>query len=277
MDHDETEAAGNEAAEQTEVERPAELEDEAGTQGDEQEEGAAEEAENDDEAAAQNPDEVRKDEIKGLSPEAQAKVNRRIGKVVAREKAALSRAETAEQELTEARSKLEGGLPELVKRLGLHGELVDKDEAKLVDRYTQLKAWKAFCRRYERDGYEGKGGEDQSMSPEEIREKLSTVEDELEEIGSRARDVQARVDKQAREIFARGLAAMKADKGKGKEKSAEKPKRPAKPPKLPTGSATPKPAANGKKVQSKFDMEEFKKQGASKDALEKQFEKYYGG
>ena len=229
-------------------------------------------------AEAVDPDLVKKDEVKGLTAEAQEAVNRRIGKVVAREKTAIERADAAEQELAEARGKLDAGLPELVKRLGLHGDLVTKAEAETVDRFTKLRAQRNWCRQYA-DGYEGAGGDDPSIDAKTIRARLAQVEDDLEDLTGPAREIQARVERQAREIWAAGQAALKKGKGlsvKGQGTEDKGPKPLKSPPKIPGGTGTPRAPVAGKKARSGFDEGEFKKAGGGKAALEKQFEKLYG-
>lgn len=223
---------------------------------------------------AEGADAIRKDEIKGLPEEAQQAVNRRISKVVAKEKAAIERAETAETELESLKGKLDGGFPEMVKRLGVHGELVSTGEAKTLEEYGKLKAQKQWCRKHE-DGYEGADG---TVEAAEVRSKLSDIEDQMDELAPRAREIQTRIDKQAREIWAAGVAALK-NKGKTPVKG-EQPRTPAKkivkPPAIPSGSGIPKAPASAKKSQGKFSTEEFIKDGGGKSALQKQFDKIYG-
>jgi hypothetical protein len=274
MDNEETVVAeegttpeGEELEETTgskEVDGPGEAEPEKNAEGEEIEGEGSEGA-----------DAIRKGEIKGLPEEAQQAVNRRIGKVVAREKAAAERAETAEKELETARKKLEGGFPDMVKRLGLHGELVSPEEAKQLDRYGKLKAQKAWCRKNE-DGYEGGGADDPSVNAATVREKLSEIEDELDELAPAAREIQVRIDKQTREIWAAGVAALK--KGKTPTPPAQQPgKKVVKPPSIPGGSGSPKAPTSAKKsTGGKFNESEFKKSGGNKTSLEKQFEKLYG-
>jgi ElaB/YqjD/DUF883 family membrane-anchored ribosome-binding protein len=238
--------------------------------------GDSEEAESGAETA--DPDLVKKDEVKGLTAEAQEAVNRRIGKVVAREKTAIERAETAETELEAARSKLEGGLPELVKRLGLHGDLVTKAEAETIDRYGKLRAQRSWCRQHE-DGYEGRGEGDPSVDAKTVRQRLVQIEDELDDMGSTAKEIQARVERQAREIWAAGQKALKGKGSSVKGQAAgdkPAPKTVVNPPKIPGGTGTPKAPASTKKARTEFDQAEFKKDGGGKSALEKQFEKLYG-
>lgn len=236
---------------------------------------AAEGDENKDENS-EGADAIRKDEIKGLTEDAQNAVNKRIGKVVAREKAAIERADTALSELETARKKLDGGFPEMVKRLGLHGELVSPDEVKTLDQVGKLKLQKAWCRKFEQDGYEGAGGNDPSVSAADVRSKLSEIEDELDDLAPKAREIQARIDKESREIWAAGVAALK-NRGKGGQ-----PAKPAvkkgivKPPVIPGGAGTPKAPASARKSQTgKFNETEFKQSGGGRTALQQQFEKLY--
>ena len=196
---------------------------------------------------------------------------------MAREKAAIARADDAERELTEAKSKLEGGFPEQVKRLGLHGDLIAAEDAKTLERYETLKGWKAWLREHE-EGYEGTGGEDKSLTAQEVRKRLSNVEDELEEIGFRAREIRSNSDKRAREIWQAGLKSLrgKAEGGNLKPEGGTGKKPVAKPPKLPSGTGAPRPTAGARKAKTGFDHEEFKRQGGTRAALEKQFEKTIG-
>jgi len=247
-------------------------------EGDEGAAGAAgaEETEIAEGAETTDPDLVKKDEVKGLTAEAQEAVNRRIGKVVAREKTAIERAETAETELEAARSKLDSGLPELVKRLGLHGDLVTKAEAETIDRYGKLRAQRSWCRQHE-DGYEGRGEGDPSVDAKTVRQRLVQIEDELDDMGSTAKEIQARVERQAREIWAAGQKALKQrPEVRGQKSETGKPKAVLNPPKIPGGTGTPKAPASTKKARTGFDQAEFKKDGGGKSALEKQFEKLYG-
>ena len=231
------------------------------------------------ETETENADAIRKDEIKGLTEEAQTAVNRRIGKVVAREKAAIERADAAESELEAAKGKLDGGFPDMVKRLGLHGDLVNKDEAQTLEQYGKLKAQRAWCRRHEQDGYEGTGGDDPNVDAKTIRSRLVEIEEQLDEIGSSAKEIQGRVEKQAREIWAAGRAALKAKDAGGRgpgDGNRKTEKTLVKPPRIPSGTGTPKAPAAAKKSKGTFDPTEFKKDGGGKAALEKQMEKLYG-
>lgn len=255
--------------EETVVADPAETTEETTS-----EEGTGDEADQGTDATNDAPsgDEVRKEDIKGLTDEAQAAVNRRIGKVVAREKAAIARADAAEAELGASKGKLEGGLPELVKRLGLHSDLVDKSEAEVIDRYGKLRAQRNWCRQHE-DGYEGAGGNDPSIDAKTVRQRLVQIEDELEDIGGTAKEIQTRADKQAREIWNAGRNALKRQS----EKPAARAGKPVvQPPKIPTGTGTPKAPGAAKKMRGGFDAGQFQKDGGGKTALEKQFEKLYG-
>jgi hypothetical protein len=225
--------------------------------------------------STESADAIRKGEIKGLPEEAQQAVNRRIGKVVAREKAAIERAEAAEAELATAKGNLEGGVPELAKRLGLSADLVTKDEAQVVEESRKLRAQRDWCREHDGRDYEGDGtAGDPSVTAATIRKELIRIENRLDEIGPRAREIQDRADKQAREIWAAGKAALKA-----KSQATTPPagsRQIVKPPAIPTGSATPKAPTSAKKSKGTFDQGEFKKEGGGMAALEKQFEKLYG-
>lgn len=260
MDREETAVAGTEAEETTGA--AEETTEETG----EETAGAGEEQTGED---TEGTDEIQDGEIKGIAGKDQEAVNRRIGKVVARAKAAEERAAAAEKELTELKGKAEGGLLEQVRKLGLSADLVTKDDAQTLDRYRKLRAQKTWCRTHE-DGYEGKGGDDESVSAQAVRKRLVEIEDELEEIGASAREIQQRSDKRAREIWAAGLKALSKPAASGGGKKV------VKPPQLPSGGgAAAKPPVSARKGKESFDSGEFRKAGANKAALEKQFEKLY--
>jgi hypothetical protein len=269
-----TETTEGEVALETDEETSSEetTQDAAATDEAESEEDAGEEA-----AEEQPADALKKGDVKGLSEEAQAAVNRRIGKVVAREKQAIERADAAESELKAVQEKLEGGLPELANRLGLTADLLNKSEAETVERFTKLKGQRTWCRKHA-NGYEGKGEGDPSVDADTIRDRLVEIEDAMDEVGPKAREILARTERQARDIWAAGRAALK-NKGTGKaEPKGESERKPlTKPPKLPgAGAGAPKAPVSARKGKSSFDAGEFKRDGGGKSALEKQFEKLYG-
>ncbi len=215
--------------------------------------------------------EIKEGEVEGLSAKAQAKINERIHELNIKRKNAESEAEQTKARLKDLEVKIQDEHVLAVMKLGLDPEYVTAEEAKTLNRFENLRAWKKWFRTH-RDGYEGADPKE-NMTAQEVAEREAAVEDELLDVAGPARTLWLERTKQMREDMAAGrkLRIEKASK--------PKPKTPdPKPPKLPeTNGATRKPPVSaGSKGKAAFDPKEFQAAGGDKDALEKQFEKIFG-
>jgi hypothetical protein len=224
-------------------------------------------------------DQLQAGEIKGLTEQAQAAVNKRIAKIVKARKTVEKKAAKLETELTELRGKLDGTFEATVKKLGLHGDYVSKDDAALLEKYEKLRSMKRWLRE-NREGYVGDGTDEKpEVDARAIARREAEVEDELLELAPRAKSLWDSTLKQIREDLLAGRKARlgKATDGKDKGQGQER-KPPAKPPKIPASGegARKPPASASRREKPAFDQEEVKK-GGGKSALENQFRKVFGG
>jgi hypothetical protein len=227
---------------------------------------------------------IQDGEIKGLSPEIQAKVNARIHKVNIKRKNAEAKTEQTESQLKVLSGKIQDANIQAAMRLGFDPNYITADEAKTLNRFENLRAWRKFLRVH-RAGYEGSGTkEDPSMTAEEVAEREAAIEDELMDIGGTARALamERLALKDADAAVGRKLRLAKTNGGKTSpdaKATGDKPRKVnPKPPTLPSGGATRRPpvsAAGARK--SGFDKKEFTEGGADKTALEKQYENIFTG
>lgn len=230
-------------------------------------------AEDPEKKPAEEEAEPNADDIEGLSAKAQAKVNERIHELNIKRKNAETRAEELETQLKGMTSKLGDDQLQAVTKMGLDPEYVTADEAKTLTRFSNLRAWKKWCRT-NRDGYEGAGTKDDpSLTPEQVAERESAIEDELLDIAGPARQLWLERAKLMREDMAAGRN-LRLSRAKGPGKPPE-----PKPPKLPAseGATRRPPVGASRKEKGAFDETEFKAAGAGKDALAKQYDKIFGG
>ena len=228
---------------------------------------------------------IKDGEIKGLAPEAQAKVNQRIHEFNVKRKNAQAEVATANAKVAEMEAK-QGDLFKEVAKLGLAPEYVTKEEAAKITRCDNLKTWNRWLGEHLGEDYEGTDPEkDPSMTAAQIKKMKVNVEEELMELTADVKGLWTTKVQLMQSDMARGRAARlaeKADDGKAKKKTddgADKKKTVMTPPKLPGGGgATRKaPLSAGDRKPAAFDQNEFKEQGANRGALGKQFEKIFGG
>ncbi len=217
--------------------------------------------------------EIKDGDVEGLSAKAQAKINARIHELNIKRKNAETRAEDAETRAKVLESRYKDENVQAVTKLGLHPDYFTDGEAKTIKRFHDLRGWKKWLSTH-REGYEGSDDKyDPSMSAAKVAEHEAAVDDELLDIAGPARTLWLERSKQMEEDRTRGREARLADAKR--KKSGIKPA--LKPPTLPTRSgATRKPPVSGARGKAGFDETEFKKDGAGKDALEKQYEKIFG-
>ncbi|MEI7903044.1 MAG: hypothetical protein WCK89_22625 [bacterium] len=219
--------------------------------------------------------EIADGEVEGLSAKAQAKINARIHEINIKRKNAEAKSEQAEAQLKVLGSKVQDENVQAVMKLGLDPEYITADEAKTLNRFENLRAWKKWLRTH-RDGYEGAGTkEDPSMTSADVAEREAAIEDELLDVAGPARTLWLERSKQMREDMALGRKTRLAEAAK---RDAPAKKLDPKPPKLPeTNTATRRPPVSaGSKGKAVFDKKEFNEAGADGSALEKQYEKLFG-
>ncbi len=234
----------------------------AGTEGAEEDAGK--------EAAEADAHEGGEPEIKGLTPQAQEAVNRRIGKAVKRQKAAEERAQELEAELTKARGASDQTLFEMARAAGVHAEYASAEELKTLDRAEKLRAQRRWCLKYRDTGYEGSGGEDKSVTAEQIREWLPEIEDELLEAASDAKAIRRRAVEELRRDLEAGRKARRAPAAAAAP--AAKPTL-RKPPEIPGRSegAARRAPVSGKSEKKGLSQETFAAAGADRQALERMY------
>ena len=214
-------------------------------------------------------------ELEGLGAKAQAKVNARIHELNVKRKNAEAEASALKEKLAPLEEKLADAYVQAVMKTGLDPEYVTPEEAKLLTRAENLRAWKRWLRQH-RDGYDGSGAKDDpSMSAEQVAAREAEIEDELLDVAGPARTLWMERTKQ-----------MRADMAAGRQLRLNKVLKPGstpqlpKPPKLPAtaGAGARRPLVGaGRREKAVFSSDEFNQAGADENALEKQYEKIFGG
>lgn len=237
---------------------PATPAEEAAPQG---EAGATDEpAEGESETPPEEPE-----KIEGVSPEAQAKINKRIAQLTAKAKSAEERAAELEAKLEEKKPAVD------TTGLGVAPEYLSTDEAALIKRRNQLDEFSTWLIDHFDEGYEGGGTADNpSYTPQQIRRRYEEVTRERLKIGARAEA-----------ILAERRTQMEADLKEGRRLRMER-ERLKKTGKLAVKSTPAAPArAPGKpvlapKARATFDTKKLMEEGPTPDALTRQFENALG-
>jgi hypothetical protein len=213
-------------------------------------------------------------ELAELGAKAQEKVNARIHELNVKRKDAEKRAADLEAQYGGLEKKLGDAFVQAAARIGIAPEYIEPEEAKMLDRFEKLRSWKRWCAS-NRAGYEGSGGNDRSMTAEEVAAREAAIDDELLDISGPARALYMERTKQMREDMALGRKLRL--QGKGKPAGGQK--RVPQPPKLPQGAGGGRrpPVSAARKERPTFSADEFEKDGADEGALEKQYEKLFGG
>jgi len=222
---------------------------------------------------------IAKDEIPGLTENAQEKVNERIHEINIRRKNAEATLAEKEKELNETNERLKSlealsdeQLVNVARRTGLLPQYLEKEDSKVVEEYESLKGYRCWLREHRGMDYEGTGEKDPSMTAREIAQQEIRVEDRLEEIGVKARNALERGTNALREDLMEGQKIRRARKTKIAEKKITLP------PVLPRGKgpAGGPPISGTAKARAIFNQEEFIKKGANSSALEEQYLKILG-
>lgn len=214
--------------------------------------------------------------IEGVSAKAQAKINERIHDLNIRRKNAEAKAEEAEQRASGLEKRMEDEAVKAAMKLGVSPEYIEPEEAKTISRYNNLLSWRTWCKEH-KAGYEGKDG---AMSEEDVAERRETIEEELLEIGPDARRIVSERAKQQHADMMLGrklrLARTQAS-GAARKPKLKPPVLPSKPAGAGTGAPNKPPISAGKGAPAAFSEDEFNKDGADEDALEKQYQKLMAG
>ena len=235
-----------------------------------------------------NEGKIKDGEIKGLAPEAQAKINQRIHEFNVKRKNAQAETDTAKARVTELEAK-QGDIFIEVAKLGFAPDYVNNDEATKITRCDNLKAWNRWLGEHLGEDYEGSDPEkDPSMTAAQIKKMKAAVEEELMELSADVKSLRTTTVRLMQSDLARGRKARlaeeagKTDDEPGKKKTedgAGKKKVDPKPPKLSgaNGATRRAPLSAGDKKPPAFDQKEFKEQGGNKTALVNQYAKIFGG
>jgi len=238
-------------------------------------EGETETPEGETETSADEDGEIKDGEVEGLSPQAQAKINKRIHKINIRRKNAEEKAEQTESQLKDLGKKIQDENIQAAMKLGFDPNYISAEEAKTLNRFQYLRAWKKFLSTH-REGYEGDGKEIPSKNAEQVAAWEAEIDDELLDIGGSARTLALeRISlKDADAAVGRKIRLA----GANKSTTTKPPKKVnPKPPKLPesNGATRRPPISTATKGKPVFDKTEFVKAGGDKDALEKAYQKIY--
>lgn len=225
------------------------------------------EAQTPDEAEEADPEleagKLQAGEVKGLSPEAQAKVNERIHEINVKRKDAESRATAAESKVSELEKRDAEVMRDAI-RLGLAPEYVSKEEVAELKRYENLRLEKRWLAQH-RDGYEGSGREgDPVLSADQVATREADIEDILADLAPRMKTLM-------RERGGQMLDDMKMGRNI-RLRVGKKPATQRTPSALPGGGqAQHKKPAPGRE-QAGFSLQTFKEKGANKTALQEMIE-----
>lgn len=240
-----------------------------------------------DESDPEKEEEEEEAEPKGLTPEAQQAVDRKIGKLTAKRKEAeekaetfQAQAETEKQRADELQSKLEESFAEQALSLGFAPQFLEKQELDVLKKDDELAQQERFF--FENlDGYEDPNS-GKEYTAKQMRSFYMEVREHRAKVSGQVSAIRSQRSKEMLEVIEAGRAALSQRKGpNGKQASpVDKPKeakRKEQAPKVtyPASSAPGKPPINTPR-NGRFDGEELKKEGATRSALEKQFAGFIG-
>jgi len=158
-----------------------------------EENGEEEPGTDDDDSGDENAGEEEDDpEVKKLPDHVQEKINKRISKVVAKQKDAEERAESAEARAVEAEEKLKETETRMsdaerqeAYKLGIHPDYLEKDEREIIKHAEELEQAEDWLFEH-LDGYEAEKSDERSYTAAEIRRRYNQVRRELMKVGARA-------------------------------------------------------------------------------------------
>ncbi|MCK9599136.1 MAG: hypothetical protein M0R06_08855 [Sphaerochaeta sp.] len=201
-------------------------------------------------------------EVKGLSPEAQAKVNARIHELNVKRKQAEARAAELEAKTVGLEQRDAEAAREAI-RLGLAPEYVSKEEVADLKRYEQLRMEKRWLTQH-RDGYEGTGKDgDTELSAEQIADRQADVEDELSDLAPR---MKALLRERSGQMLADMRVGRKIRMGSGANPTVRKPSA------LPGNGRTQPRGPVPRQTETQLSAKSFSERGGNKRALEDIYE-----
>jgi hypothetical protein len=154
--------------------------------------------------------------VKGLTAEQQAAFDRAIGRKVAKLRTAEEALETTAAERDELKGRLDAlearDATEAVK-LGVHPDYLAKDELAVLQRYDALSGDETFLTDHLDDGVPARGNQPE-LSPQEVRQRLRQVTQELRTLAPRAEGLkQERVKQMLADMRAGREARLKRGSG----------------------------------------------------------------
>lgn len=170
--------------------------------------------------------------LEGLTEKQLAKVDKRIGKVVAREK---SKTEAAEARANEAEEKLKHATftdPET--QLPFPSDYVSAAEVQTLKKLDELKAARKMLRPLRREGYEGENGA--KFTPAQVEARLDEIEEQLESLLPKATTIRARAEQQFAADM-KELRELRKQKAAGTLRTTPAPKKDVKTPPQAPGSS----------------------------------------
>ncbi len=206
-------------------------------------------------------------EVRGLSPDAQAKVNERIHKINVRRKDAEAKLAEAETRISELTARDNDVMREAM-RLGLAPDYISKQEAADLKQYESLRAEKRWLAKH-RDGYEGTGsdGREISISASDIADRMFDVDEELSDLAPRMKSFMKDRAAQMLKDMQLGRSIRLKSKNTGGQKTL--------PSQLPKGGKASKGRMTESVRKVNMGIDGFKERGANKSALQELYESMF--
>lgn len=206
-------------------------------------------------------------EVRGLSPDAQAKVNERIHKINVRRKDAEAKLAEAETRISELTARDNDVMREAM-RLGLAPDYISKQEAADLKQYESLRAEKRWLAKH-RDGYEGTGsdGREISISASDVADRMFDVDEELSDLAPRMKSFMKDRAAQMLKDMQLGRSIRLKSKNIGGQKTL--------PSQLPKGGKASKGRMTESVRKVNMGIDGFKERGANKSALQELYESMF--
>lgn len=206
-------------------------------------------------------------EVRGLSPDAQAKVNERIHKINVRRKDAEAKLAEAETRISELTARDNDVMREAM-RLGLAPDHISKQEAADLKQYESLRAEKRWLAKH-RDGYEGTGsdGREISISASDVADRMFDVDEELSDLAPRMKSFMKDRAAQMLKDMQLGRSIRLKSKNTGGQKTL--------PSQLPKGGKASKGRMTESVRKVNMGIDGFKERGANKSALQELYESMF--
>ena len=206
-------------------------------------------------------------EVRGLSPDAQAKVNERIHKINVRRKDAEAKLAEAETRISELTARDNDVMREAM-RLGLAPDYISKQEAADLKQYESLRAEKRWLAKH-RDGYEGTGsdGREISISASDVADRMFDVDEELSDLAPRMKSFMKDRAAQMLKDMQLGRSIRLKSKNTGGQITL--------PSQLPKGGKASKGRMTESVRKVNMGIDGFKERGANKSALQELYESMF--